>query len=568
MARGSGRSERSATGRRRTASASPQRPATRGAALHLVAHPADALVITGPELLRTAGESGGALTVVSLAAQDARGRRALLDALGRGSSWDEHVERLPAGDETLQLRIHTLVAAPDVQVCFVDGPLPLGPGAPDDLVDCADALIDRFEPTRLCTLDPDPAHTAYDAATGAERSDHPEHTAVAQAVLEAVARRADEDRQGPLVVQSFRTVASCEQTTLPPAAVDRYPGRRLWLTRGSDGRLTAYAAVDGGVVRWTEKTAGGSEWTRLRLDTPPLLPVLSVSQTPEGWVHLVSLSRTPEESGSAVVEVMHAVQYQTGRPLADWRSLGNPHGRHTDRGRELGVPVVTADLHGGVHVFTRNFGQYMTGRSQDRKGVWGSWADLVGSKVLDGFGAVLGDDGLPEVFAPTASGVGRWSRGPDKKMRQTRDARLPLIAADGTPLSALGTGPGLATVYGCDARDGGLYAFRTDGMAASVGGTGRHGVTALRAFVDGYDCTVLLQRSAEGPTAIGACVTGHEQSGLWWELSGEPGIGEPAGALDAFGNLVVASLGPDGRLDVARQDPNQQGLALGGWLTV
>ncbi|MFE3288394.1 hypothetical protein ACFXJJ_35555, partial [Streptomyces sp. NPDC059233] len=88
MARGSGRSERSATGRRRTASASPQRPATRGAALHLVAHPADALVITGPELLRTAGDSGGALAVVSLAAQDARGRRALLDALGRGSAWD------------------------------------------------------------------------------------------------------------------------------------------------------------------------------------------------------------------------------------------------------------------------------------------------------------------------------------------------------------------------------------------------------------------------------------------------------------------------------------------------
>ncbi|MFE4633256.1 hypothetical protein ACFRJ1_07725 [Streptomyces sp. NPDC056773] len=566
------RGERSAAGRRRSGPASPasafaSRTATRGAVLHLVAHPADVLAVTGPELLRAASEPGPALTVVSLAAQDAHGRRTLLDALGRGSAWHEHDERLAAGDATLRLRIHTLAAGPDVQVCFVDGPVRLLPGAPEDLVDCADALIDRFEPTRLCTLDPDPAHTAYDSAAGAERSDHPEHTAVAQAVLEAVARRADEDRQGPLVVESFRAAGPCDRGEVPPAAVNRYPGRRVWLTRGSDGRLTAYAALDGGVVRWTEKTAGGSEWTRQRLDTPALLPVLSVAQTPEGWVHLVSLSRKPEDSGSAVVEVMHAVQYQTGRPLADWRSLGNPHGRHTDRGRELGVPVAVADAHGGVHVFTRNFSQYLTGRSQKQNGVWGSWADLVGGKVLDGIATVLGDDGRPEVFAATPTGVGRWRRGPDGQLRQARD-RLPLIAAEGTPVSALSTGPGLATVYGCDARDGGLYAFRTDGMAASAGGSGRHGATALRAFADGYDCTVLLQRSAEGPTAIGVCVTGHEQSGLWWELSGEQGIGEPAGALDAFGNLVVASLRPDGRLDVARQDASRQGLALGGWMTV
>ncbi|WP_240003169.1 hypothetical protein [Streptomyces cinnamoneus] len=34
-----------------------------------------------------------------------------------------------------------------------------------------------------------------------------------------------------------------------------------WLLRGKDGRLTAYAPVSGGVVRWTETRPGGPEWT-------------------------------------------------------------------------------------------------------------------------------------------------------------------------------------------------------------------------------------------------------------------------------------------------------------------
>lgn len=29
--------------------------------------------------------------------------------------------------------------------------------------------------------------------------------------------------------------------------------------------------------------------------------------------------------GGVEVDVVHAVQYQTGRPLTEWRSLGNPH---------------------------------------------------------------------------------------------------------------------------------------------------------------------------------------------------------------------------------------------------
>jgi hypothetical protein len=34
-----------------------------------------------------------------------------------------------------------------------------------------------------------------------------------------------------------------------------------WLTRGKDGRLTLYAPTDGGLLRWTETTVGGPEWS-------------------------------------------------------------------------------------------------------------------------------------------------------------------------------------------------------------------------------------------------------------------------------------------------------------------
>ncbi|MDQ1007670.1 LmbE family N-acetylglucosaminyl deacetylase [Streptomyces sp. V4I23] len=563
--RPAGRGRRKAAPRRTVAGHSAQGVGGRGGVLHVVAHPADVLFLTGAEAGPALSEPGRPLTVVCLAAGDAAGRAALLDALCAGAGWSRRGERLPDGTP---LDIHTLSPASRTEVCFVDAAGRLARGAEQERARLAAALLERFPAAVLRTTDPDPEHIAWDAEV-ATYADHPEHTAVAEAVLEAVRLRADRPETAGLVVECFRAAAPCDEPGAPGPAVNRYPGRRVWLTRGTDGRLAAYAAVGGGIVRWTEERPGGPGWTEWRSpDTPSLLPVLSVAQSPEGWVHLVSLRRTPDPAGGALVEVMHAVQYQSGRPAAPWRSLGNPNGSHPVKSREVGVPAVVVDADGCPHLFARNFGRGVSSRSQAKDGSWGGWTDRQGSGVTDGLAAVLDDQGGPEVFAPSDEGVLRWHRAPDGDGLVRSPHSLPLLPVPGSPLTAQPTGGGRVTVYGSDARDGALWALRTDGAATRIGGAGGAGVTLARAAIDGYDCTVLLQRAPEGETAIAAYPTEHEPSDLWWERTGGQGVREPAAAVDAYGRLVVASLDPDGRLRVARQDTTAPGLLLGGWVTV
>lgn len=532
----------------------------------LVAHPADALAVTGPELGRMLEDPGHRVVVVCLAPGDAGERGALLSALGGGESWQERTERLPSG---AQLRTHSSTAVPRAEVCFVEHGHPLSPGAPDGLVGCVLDVLNRFSPRLLCTLDPDPEHVGRNEQGGPVHADHPEHTAVAEAVLEAVRVRPARGLSQPLVVECFRAVGPCEDGAAPRAAVARYPGRRVWLTRGTDGRLTAYAALDGGLVRWTESSAGDSEWSeRELLPGPALLPYLSVAQSPAGWVHLVALQRTVTSSGATSVEIMHAIQYQSGRPITSWRSIGNPNSGDLAKGREMGVPSVLVDGGGCVHVYARNFGLGVSSRIQQADGTWGPWTDIKGSRVSDGLAPVLTAEGEPELFAASADGVLRWRRVSGKGALQQVPGRLPMGTEPGSALTALATGPGRTTVYGCAPRDGTVSAHRTDGAATSVGGAGGQGVTAVRADIGGYDCTVLLQRSADGSVAIGAYPTEHESAGLWWERTGGQGVREPAAAVDADGRLVVASIGTDGLLHVARQDMTAQGLLLGGWKAV
>ncbi|MFF8845223.1 hypothetical protein ACF08N_21305 [Streptomyces sp. NPDC015127] len=535
----------------------------RGGDLHVVAHPADALSLTGADVGRAL--AGRPLTVVCLAPGDDAERTVLLDALGAGGGWSRNAERLPDGTP---LDIHTLSTASRVEVCFAEAARLLAPGAGQEGARLAAALLDRFPAAVLRTTDPDPEHTGWDGEKAAY-ADHPEHTAVAEAVLEAVRLRSGRPGTAGLVVECFRAAAPCDKPEEPRPPVNRYPGGRLRLTRGTDGRLTAYAAVGGGFVRWTEETPGGPGWTAWRSpDTPSLLPVLSVAQSPEGWVHLVSLRRTPDPDGGALVEVMHAVQYQSGRPVGPWRSLGNPNGTHPVRGREVGVPAVVVDRDGCPHIFARNFGRGVSSRSQARNGSWGGWTDRQGTGVTDGLAAVLDDQGGPELFAPAAQGVLRWHRAPEGGGLVRAPQPLPLLLAPGSALAAQPTGDGHVTVYGPDSRDGALWALRTDGARTRIGGAGSAGAALARAPVEGHDCTVLVQRAAEGDTAIAAYPTEHEPADLCWERTGGQGVGEPAAAVDAYGRLVVASLDPDGRLRVARQDTTASGLLLGGWATV
>lgn len=111
-----------------------------------------------------------------------------------------------------------------------------------------------------------------------------------------------------------------------PALPDGSPAVTGWLLRGTDGRLTAYAPCAGGVLRWTETHPGGPEWTGPELVAPAtgLDPRLSVAQGGDGYVHLLALRRTTTPAGEPRTDVVHAIQYQSGRPVKDWYPMGTP----------------------------------------------------------------------------------------------------------------------------------------------------------------------------------------------------------------------------------------------------
>ncbi|MCZ0981674.1 hypothetical protein O1L60_29680 [Streptomyces diastatochromogenes] len=124
-----------------------------------------------------------------------------------------------------------------------------------------------------------------------------------------------------------------------------------WLTRGEEGRFSAYLPRGGEVVRWTEEPGGG--WSGpVSLGGDGLTPFLAVGQGADRYVHLVGMRPTGGDEGH--VELVHAVQFQTGRPAAAWRPWGTPtarpRGRATRRrrGRPGPRPRLHAQRGGGI----------------------------------------------------------------------------------------------------------------------------------------------------------------------------------------------------------------------------
>ncbi|GAA0467797.1 hypothetical protein ACFQ2B_07735 [Streptomyces stramineus] len=352
-----------------------------------------------------------------------------------------------------------------------------------------------------------------------------------------------------------------------------------WLLRGGDGRLTAYAPTEGGVARWTETRPGGPEWTGPELlDVPGLEPYLSIAQDAKGYVYLVGVRQRAVQSDEGdrfETEIVYATQFQPGRATTNWRSLGTPHGSDRQRAEQIGAPEAVVDA-AGLHVFVRNSGGGVCGRRQDARGIWGAWADMKGSHVLDGLSAGSTADGRVELLAPAAEFVLRWRQEqPGGPLRRVRN--VPAKPAAGSSTSAP-TADDRVTHFWREDADSTLHvlpadvppadpeaATETDVLGVSLGSTGSGPVAVLRAVLDGHACTVLAQRAASGLPAVAAYPCGDETAGLHWSETGEEFTGAPALALDAHGRVVVAVLGTDGHLRVARQRGSEPGLALGAW---
>ncbi|WP_406863683.1 hypothetical protein ABZO31_25935 [Streptomyces sp. HUAS MG47] len=346
------------------------------------------------------------------------------------------------------------------------------------------------------------------------------------------------------------------------------PATVNWLLRGKDGRLTAYAPVDGGVLRWTESVAGGPGWSAPDvLPAPGLVPYLSIVQSTEGYVFLTGLRRLPGADGLLDVDVVYGVQYQTGRPMRDWHPLANPYpvARVKHFAAQMGVPVTFVDEAGSLHVFLNNAGGGVSSRSQNPVRWQPKWADLKGSDVTGTLGATVNEAGHIDVFAPSAGHVLRWSQDAAGAVFPRLDEDLAGAAvADGT-FTALRTGATGVTRFWRDAHSGEVIAWRPDTGPRSLGGaTGTGPVALLRTPVDGVDCTLLAQRDASGRVALAAYPTEHEDAGLDWTLTGPVTTGAPALCLDGRGRIVLAALAEDGGLLVTRQK-DESGLALEEW---
>ncbi|WP_373561406.1 hypothetical protein [Streptomyces sp. rh34] len=329
-----------------------------------------------------------------------------------------------------------------------------------------------------------------------------------------------------------------------------------WIVLGKDRRLTVFARSEKGLLRWTQRAAAGDEWAGPEVIETPRLSHLSVVRGADGFVRFIGRRVSAEGRATGVV---HAVQYQTGRPVTEWKPVGNPHKDAAGAGR-IGVPAAAVSGSGRVHVFVANAGGGVSMRREDAKGAWEPWRDLQGSDAYDGAVAVATASGRVEYLAPGDGAAMRWQQGqPDGGLDRCLDLQISVTPGSA---SALETAPDRFTYYWADAATGALFAHRPGTWVIPLGGGPAEGrIAALRVWLDGYDCTVLAHRTPQGEVLLAACGTENEGGGVWWSGTTERSARPPALACDAEGRVVLALFGEDGALRIARQAP-EPGLAM------
>ncbi|MEV4741440.1 hypothetical protein [Streptomyces sp. NPDC049555] len=328
-----------------------------------------------------------------------------------------------------------------------------------------------------------------------------------------------------------------------------------WLLRGGDGRLTAYAPASGGLLRWTQNRPGGPEWTGPQhLEVPGLEPHLSIARSAEGYVYVAGLRRRTHEDGRTETDVVYSTQFQSGRAMTNWRTIGTPYGRDWDKAGRIGFPVAAADTT-GLHLYFRNAGGGVSGRRQDARGIWGPWLDLAGSRVADSGSAAVTDDGRIELAVPGPDHVLRW-RQEEPGTQPQRTANTAGKAVPGS-FSSAPAGEGRIAHFWRTEGDGVLHVRIGDDVRAlpSLGG-GSGPVAALGG--------VLAQRADSGRVQVAAYRPGSEPGDVSWSDTGADCIGAPALAHDGAGRLTLAAIAPDGGLCLTHRR-GEDGAAFDAW---
>lgn len=444
----------------------------------------------------------------------------------------------------------------------------------EELIGTLTSLLLRVRPSVVRMQDPAPERGEERRDFG-HRSDHPDHTATALLTREVLSRY---ERAGaPVVVEAYRGYynrhwphnlsgpAAAEKLALiglygwadksrfrcrtrwgcgdlrvagsgarngwAQSTNHRYPGTTRWLARRSDGRLAAYAVVGGRVMRWQERTPGGAWSPGVAMSEPGFTPDLSVVRLADGRFAILGLRVLP---GSWEPRVALSMRDR-------WVDLGVP-----DRGGDVGIPAAVVDGAGRITVFARNTWLGVSARVQRHDGTFGPWRGIGGHRIQEGLAAATDRTGRIELFGateparwrwkatPACRGLWRWrQRAPGGPMG--RETWLHTTTAVTGPLTI---GPD-HTLLARRPGSGDTAAFAAIGRQLSLlSGPGGFGPVAPAAGA-------FAGRDGQGK--VGIFEEGH------WESSGALFVHSPAIERDARGRLVVAVLGIDGRLHIARR---------------
>ncbi|MFE9400535.1 PIG-L family deacetylase [Streptomyces sp. NPDC006530] len=513
----------------------------------------------------------------------------------------------------------------------------------DQIIDALVATIARVDPTVIRTLDPTPLHAPRETVAmmsaptilrGLSYLDHQDHTSSAQFMQAAMERYWGGGKRRPASVSSYigyptnYTPPSLDAATTRRTAqllnaygwVDRRdcgdaagcgdlkvganglkgggagwargtrtrtPGTSRWLAPLKDGRLAAFAILNGAVRCWVEREAGKGPWAGpfdvVGSAGGPLDPQVEVARHPDGTLQLFATRTVLPFKGrkhhkELVCVLQNGVSPDGAPTFGAWSSLGTPDAA-PEKSLETGYPAVAVSQDGTVHVLARNWAGDIALRSGKGGKGWGAWQLLdhppgkepVHPLVVEGIDALVDTAGRLHVAAPTAQTVLHWV--------SPAPGELPKLSAP-TGLTPSGSAVSLVA----DGKGGALAVYRQAGTAqvavaspeAAPGVSGVAWKVARRTPAGGYGrvsayrlsgnggALVLAARDEQGRVVPASDASGRQSAG--WEAPGVQFVGIPGVTQDAGGRAVLAALGTDGQLYAARQ--SRPGARFGEWAMV
>ncbi|MFI9723197.1 PIG-L family deacetylase [Streptomyces sp. NPDC052396] len=653
--------------------AQPAKAVTSESFLQVIAHPDDSLYFMNPELEQSI-RSGAPTVTVCLTGGESDGRNALAQTPGypqmperrpefvraRINGLREATAQMATGDwlspwkveatsflKGFQVELHTLRAAPQVQLIFMELvearfiktpraeslrglwlgatqtlPTLIPTASPvrrqfhyqrQQVIESLVAILERYQPTVVRTLDPNPTHRAQQqpypdvppVLRGLSHYDHQDHTTSAFFIQAALAEYWGRRHSRPTAVESYLGYevsllptnldtattahkvkildtygwssgkdcgdpAGCGDRKVGARSKDvrwsnncrhRAPGTQHWVQPLPDGRLAAFALLDGAVQCWTESSAGSGVWSKpAKIGGAMLEGQVQAVRHSDGTLQLFSVRTVlpvrDQDHRREIVTARQDARTAPGRTPAfgPWESLGSPES-DPERSMEVGYPVAVVDPKGTVHLFARDWAGGIMFRTGEHGQNFTDWDHLAGADepvhVLDGLDAAVDDKGRVHVVAADTRTVLHWmSDAPGETPQPADPTRLPTTAGELslTPLS--GGGMRLA------AREPGTVQARVL-IADRLENKGRWQLTTQCAPIGGYGRVALEQ---EGGTVV---LAGRDDKGQVrlsvgsgrpgpWQRQGVPYRGTPGIVRDARGRTTVVVLGMDGRLSSAR----------------